>query len=157
LTYWQRIFEDHNLGKFTKLNTAVTSLEWSESEQHYRILLEDSVTGEHQETTAEVVISAVGFFQDPIIPSDISGTETFQGPSWHSARWRHDVNLAGKRVGVVGNGCSGLVTLLFWKFYAIHILYSAIDKLQCSVNTSDNSGSYCGSHQFRKKPSMVRA
>ncbi|KAI0256955.1 hypothetical protein BJV78DRAFT_1168189 [Lactifluus subvellereus] len=31
---------------------------------------------------------------------------TFRGDAWHSAEWRHDVVLAGKRVGVIGNGCS---------------------------------------------------
>lgn len=108
LAYWERIFKTHDLEIFTKFNTAVTSLEWNESEQQYRIMLEDSVTSVHQETTAEIVISAVGFFQDPIIPLDLTATvEKFQGPSWHSARWRHDVDLSGKLVGVIGNGCSG--------------------------------------------------
>lgn len=34
------------------------------------------------------------------------GRETFAGPSFHSARWRHDVDLAGKRVALVGSGAS---------------------------------------------------
>jgi 4-hydroxyacetophenone monooxygenase len=32
--------------------------------------------------------------------------ETFEGPSFHSARWRHDIDLAGKRVAVIGTGAS---------------------------------------------------
>jgi cation diffusion facilitator CzcD-associated flavoprotein CzcO len=36
----------------------------------------------------------------------LQGIETFKGEVFHSARWRHDVDLRGKRVGVLGNGSS---------------------------------------------------
>jgi cation diffusion facilitator CzcD-associated flavoprotein CzcO len=32
----------------------------------------------------------------------------FEGPVFHTARWRHDVELAGRRVAVVGTGCSAI-------------------------------------------------
>ena len=35
------------------------------------------------------------------------GRDTFAGPSFHSARWDHDVDLAGKRVAMIGAGASG--------------------------------------------------
>jgi cation diffusion facilitator CzcD-associated flavoprotein CzcO len=25
---------------------------------------------------------------------------------WHSGRWNHDISLSGKKVAVIGNGCS---------------------------------------------------
>lgn len=34
------------------------------------------------------------------------GLEEFEGEVFHSARWDHTVDLSGKRVGVIGNGCS---------------------------------------------------
>ena len=42
----------------------------------------------------------------PNFPSDLVGIADFKGVLWHSAQWRHDVDLKGKRVGVIGNGCS---------------------------------------------------
>jgi len=54
----------------------------------------------------EVVISAMGGFMSPVFPRDVPGKEEFKGVSFHSARWRHDVPLAGKRIGVIGNACS---------------------------------------------------
>ncbi len=33
---------------------------------------------------------------------------TFAGPAFHSARWRHDVDLTGKRVAVIGTGASAM-------------------------------------------------
>lgn len=48
---------------------------------------------------ADVVVHGTGLFNIPMIPQEFEG---FRGEKWHSARWRHDVDLAGKRVGVVG-------------------------------------------------------
>jgi cation diffusion facilitator CzcD-associated flavoprotein CzcO len=43
----------------------------------------------------------------PSVPP-LEGLDSFEGPSFHTARWRHDVDLAGKRVAVVGTGCSAI-------------------------------------------------
>ena len=55
--------------------------------------------------TANVVISAVGQLNRPSLP-EIDGLDDFAGESWHSARWRSDVDLQGKKVAVIGTGCS---------------------------------------------------
>ena len=52
---------------------------------------------------ADVVIAATGVLHHPAYP-DIEGLDTFAGPCFHSARWDHDVPIAGKRVGVIGTG-----------------------------------------------------
>ncbi|KAE8408568.1 hypothetical protein BDV37DRAFT_296024 [Aspergillus pseudonomiae] len=39
-------------------------------------------------------------------PCDIPGAETFRGAIFHSARWRHDVSLEGKKIVVLGKGCT---------------------------------------------------
>lgn len=57
------------------------------------------------ELTADIVVSAVGQLNRPNIP-DIPGADTFQGPQWHTVQWRHDVDLTGKRVAVIGTGAS---------------------------------------------------
>src|SRR5690606_4019262 len=56
---------------------------------------------------ANAVISAVGQLNRPHLP-DIPGIDTFAGPAFHSARWRHDVDLRGKRVAVIGTGASAM-------------------------------------------------
>lgn len=48
----------------------------------------------------------------PNFPKDVPGKENFRGPVFHSARWRHDVDLKGKRVAVIGNGCSACVVVV---------------------------------------------
>jgi len=59
------------------------------------------------ELRADVLVSAVGQLHHPSTPA-LPGIERFGGPTFHSARWNHDVSLAGKRVAVVGNAASAI-------------------------------------------------
>lgn len=54
---------------------------------------------------ARAVVSAVGQLNRPKYPN-LPGVGSFAGPAFHSARWDHDVDLAGKRVAVIGTGAS---------------------------------------------------
>lgn len=51
----------------------------------------------------DVVIAATGVLHHPAYP-DIPGLDSFTGVSFHTARWNHDVSLAGKRLGIIGTG-----------------------------------------------------
>jgi cation diffusion facilitator CzcD-associated flavoprotein CzcO len=57
------------------------------------------------ELTADVLISGTGQLNRPRIPA-LPGIGDFKGVAFHSARWNHDVDLAGKRIVVIGNGAS---------------------------------------------------
>jgi cation diffusion facilitator CzcD-associated flavoprotein CzcO len=57
--------------------------------------------------TADVVVAACGPLSDPSVP-DVPGLDGFPGKVFHSARWDHDYDLAGKRVAVVGTGASAI-------------------------------------------------
>lgn len=53
------------------------------------------------------LVLAMGGLHQPALP-DIPGCKRFAGESFHSAQWRHDVDLTGKRVAVVGTGASAV-------------------------------------------------
>lgn len=89
----------------------VISADWDSSAQLYHVILQDTETGAKQNVDAEIIISAIGGFIAPAFPKDVPGADTFKGDIFHSAQWRHDVDLRGKRVGVIGNGCSAYVHL----------------------------------------------
>ncbi|HET8602997.1 MAG TPA: NAD(P)/FAD-dependent oxidoreductase [Marmoricola sp.] len=57
--------------------------------------------------TADLVVSASGALSEPRLP-DIPGIEDFAGEVFHSARWDHRADLAGKRVAVIGTGASAI-------------------------------------------------
>lgn len=84
-----------------RTGTEVKSARWDEDRGHW--VLETSA-GPHE---AEVLLTACGQLSVPKKPA-IPGLESFEGPAFHTAEWRHDVDLAGKRVAVVGTGCSAI-------------------------------------------------
>lgn len=57
--------------------------------------------------TARFLILATGPMHKPVTPA-IPGLESFPGTTFHSARWDHKVDLAGKRVAVIGTGASAI-------------------------------------------------
>lgn len=79
----------------------VTNAAWDE------VLQQWVVTSHAGMWEAEVVVVASGALSDPVTPS-IPGLKDFAGTSFHSARWNHDVDLAGKRVAVIGTGASAI-------------------------------------------------
>jgi cation diffusion facilitator CzcD-associated flavoprotein CzcO len=84
-----------------RTGTEVKSARWDEERGKW--LLETSA-GRHE---ADLLITACGQLSVPTVPP-IQGLESFEGPAFHTAEWRHDVDLAGKRVAVVGSGCSAI-------------------------------------------------
>jgi cation diffusion facilitator CzcD-associated flavoprotein CzcO len=54
-----------------------------------------------------VLLTACGQLSTPSVPP-LPGLDQFSGPSFHTARWRHDVELRGRRVAVIGSGCSAI-------------------------------------------------
>jgi len=57
--------------------------------------------------TADVLVTAFGGLSEPRLPA-IAGIEQFAGTIFHSANWRRDCRLAGKRVAVIGTGASAI-------------------------------------------------
>ncbi|KAG8728117.1 hypothetical protein FRC12_021999 [Ceratobasidium sp. 428] len=84
----------------------MVSAVWNEEYKHYTLEIRDVKTQATRRVTAQVVISATGVFNLPRWP-DIPGRESFKGELLHAEHWDHGVKLSGKRVAVVGNGCSG--------------------------------------------------
>lgn len=57
--------------------------------------------------TAKSLVSSLGAFCQPSIPR-FDGIADFAGPIFHSAAWRHDADLRGKHVAVIGTGASAV-------------------------------------------------
>lgn len=64
-------------------------------------------TGDGRSVRARSLVLGNGALHIPQLP-DIPGRDTFEGASWHSAKWRHDYALEGKRVAVIGTGASSI-------------------------------------------------
>jgi cyclohexanone monooxygenase len=68
-------------------------------------------TDQGDKVTAKFLITGIGCLSSGQIPN-IPGRDTFQGESYHTGAWPHTgVNFAGKRVGVIGTGSSGVQSI----------------------------------------------
>jgi cation diffusion facilitator CzcD-associated flavoprotein CzcO len=94
------------LGPHLRLRTRVTGMSWDDKTQLWTINAQE-IGGETAQWTARVVVNATGVLTRPITP-DLPGLADFKGPLMHTARWRGEVPLAGKRIGVVGTGASAV-------------------------------------------------
>lgn len=98
--YLRRCIDDGDIAESIQTGAEVVSACWTGAD--WRIELAD---GRHDR--ADVLIPAVGQLTVPSVP-DINGIREFRGPIFHTARWRHDVDLTGKRVAVIGTGASAI-------------------------------------------------
>lgn len=102
LAYILRVVDKHGLRRYARLGTEITEQRWDPDTATWTLDTADGDT-----ITADVVINAVGPLTKAVIP-DLPGRDRFEGPAFHTAHWRHDVDLAGKRVGVIGTGASAV-------------------------------------------------
>lgn len=110
LAYWVELAQKHDINPHIVFNQLVISAEWSQDTHLYVIIIEDTLTKARSESTAHILISAVGVLETPRHVS-IPGFQNFKGDFFHSARWDYSKDLSGKRVGVIGNGASAWVLL----------------------------------------------
>lgn len=102
LQYLQRVCEQFALGPHLRTGWEVTEARWLADERRWLLRSRDGRT-----LTAHALVAGMGGLHRPVVPA-LPGSERFAGPAFHSAQWRHDVDLRGKRVVVVGTGASAI-------------------------------------------------
>ena len=104
LAYLQSTAKDLGLGECIRFRSEVTEARFDDTAREWSLTVR---AGDGTEVTEVVdgIVCAVGQLNRPSFPA-IDGQEHFAGPSFHSAAWDDTVELAGKRVGVIGTGAS---------------------------------------------------
>ena len=102
--YFDRCMDSRGIRARVRFETEVVSARYDDGERVWRVRVR-SKNGREETLVANAVVSAVGQLNRPKLP-DIAGLESFGGVAMHSAAWRHDVELRGKRVAVIGTGAS---------------------------------------------------
>lgn len=100
LAYTNHIIDRFGLRKHARTNQTVTRLTFDERQILWHV---ETESGDRY--IARFVIDTSGVLANPHTPR-IKGAETFRGAMFHSGHWDHSVAYEGKRVGVVGSGCS---------------------------------------------------
>src|SRR3954466_1817595 len=99
--YLEDVARSHGVRERVRTSTEVESARWDEARSRWTL---QTSAGEH---AADVLVTACGQLSVPSVPP-IEGLDSFEGPAFHTAQWRHDVDLAGKRAAVIGTGCSAI-------------------------------------------------
>ncbi|KAI1082094.1 putative flavoprotein [Whalleya microplaca] len=106
LKYIERVCEKHDLYKDIQLNTRINSARWNQTTHSW--VFTDELGDQYR---TRFFVSCVGFLSQPTTPL-LPGIEDFRGQSFHTSRWPKDFvtsrDLAGKKVGVVGTGATGI-------------------------------------------------
>jgi len=84
-----------------RLNCTMHKANWNDADKLWHLETSQGLM------RARFVVMACGPMHVPVTPA-IPGLESFAGTHFHSSRWRHDVDLTGKRVAVVGSGASAI-------------------------------------------------
>jgi cation diffusion facilitator CzcD-associated flavoprotein CzcO len=99
--YLESVVEIFGLRPSLTLDCEVLRAEWVDSDDAWHV---HTTRGDF---VADVLISACGGLTEPLTP-EIPGMADFTGHAMHTARWDHSVDIAGKRVAVVGTGASAI-------------------------------------------------
>ena len=108
LGYLENVMARYEIADHVRFDTVVSGATWDEATSTWQVKIRptDATDSDCETLTARGLICAVGQFSNAVIP-DIQGAKGFAGPSFHTAAWDDDVNLAGKNVAVIGAGASG--------------------------------------------------
>lgn len=99
--YLRRCAKRFGILPHIRWNSELLSATWSDEEQRWHI------TTTQEQLTADFLMLGNGPLSEPSLPP-IERIERFEGVMFHSAQWRHDYDLTGKRVAVIGTGASAI-------------------------------------------------
>lgn len=102
LKYLEHIAERHDLLKDVRFNAGIASAEFDEESARWKVKADSG-----NSYSARYLITALGLLSVTNIP-DIKGQDSFAGTIYHTSRWPADAQIEGKRVGVIGNGSTGV-------------------------------------------------
>ena len=101
--YLNYVADKFDLRRHIEFNARIASATYQEDENLWLVETQDG-----RRAKGQFLITAVGLLSAHYVP-DFAGLEDFQGPWCHTGRWpREGMDLAGKRVGVIGTGATGV-------------------------------------------------
>jgi cation diffusion facilitator CzcD-associated flavoprotein CzcO len=102
LSYLERITDEYGIRPHVRLGTEATRARFDPGCGRWVLTTDDG-----REHSFDLLVTAVGQLTRPAVP-DVPGVQDFKGPLFHSAEWDHGVELAGRRVAVIGTGASAI-------------------------------------------------
>jgi len=148
LEYLNFCTDKYGLREHIKFNTEVDSITWNDSNEAWT-----TVTKSGESICSRFVVSALGMFNNIVWPK-IKGRELFSGEHFHSARWNHEIDLHGKKVGVIGIAASAIqfVPEIVDRVSELHLFQRTANWVVPKNNTPYTEQELLA---FREEPSLV--
>lgn len=105
LEYLEHVADKYDIRRHIKFGCSVVSATWNDRRAVWTVTLADG-----RSLTCKALVAGTGGLSRPALPS-IPGKEHFRGDMFHTAEWRHDVDLSDKRVAIIGTGASAIQVL----------------------------------------------
>ena len=116
LRYLGFVADRYELRRDIRFGTKVTEAKWNEAAERWQLTTDNGAP-----VSCRHYIMATGCLSAPK-PPEIDGVKDFKGEVYFTGRWPHDgVNLAGKRVAVIGTGSSGIQSIPLIAEQAAHL------------------------------------
>jgi len=125
-SYFEKVSSEYGVTDQVRFNESL-------DECHYRDGKWHLTTSKGNDLVVDFVVAATGILHHPAYP-DIQGLDSYQGDMFHTARWNHDVNLEGKRVGIIGTGSTATQIICEILFNLADKDYSEADKARLRGN-----------------------
>ena len=101
--YLNYVADKFDLRRHIRFNSRVESCVYDEDANRWELTMQDG-----HRARGQFLITAVGLLSAHYVP-DFEGIHDFKGPWFHTGRWpKEGIDLAGKRVGVVGTGATAV-------------------------------------------------
>lgn len=146
--YFQDMAKRYGLASHIEFDAEVTSCTFAEG--RWRI----GLSGGRQDI-ADIVVAATGVLHHPSYP-DIPGLENFRGQCFHSARWKDDVIVDDRRIGVIGGGSTGVQIISALSRRAARLVH-LVRSPQWIMPCPDTRYSDEERMAFRDDPSLIEA
>ncbi|MGY3633545.1 flavin-containing monooxygenase [Bradyrhizobium sp. Lot33] len=116
LRYLGFVADRYDLRRHIRFGTKVTAAMWDESIERWLLTTDNGAA-----VSCRYYIMATGCLSAPK-PPEIDGVKEFKGDVYFTSRWPHDgLDLAGKRVAVIGTGSSGIQSIPLIAEQAAHL------------------------------------
>jgi monooxygenase len=122
LNYLDEVIEEDDLGRHIRYNQRVTAANWSTEDRRWTVEVARGDDGETMRYTTNFLWMCQGYYNhtEPYRPR-WEGMDRFQGLVLHPQQWPEDLDLAGKRVVVIGSGSTAATLIPAIAEQAAHV------------------------------------